>query len=462
MRSLITCAQASRAANYRSHHGQPTTPCSHHGQQTTPCTTPRTADHTMYHITVSRPPRVSHHGQPTTLSLAPGTADHPHPTPRTADHPVPHTMDNRPLLCLTSRTTDHSVSHTTDNRPLRCLTPRTVDHPVSHATDGRPFRASHYEQPITPCTTSRSATPPVYHTTDSRPPRVNNTDSRPPRVHTTDGQPTTSCSHHRQPTTPYFQGYGFNLHAERGKAGQYIGKVDDGSPSEAAGLKEGDRIVEVNGTNIGNENHQQVVGRIKAYSDEVNLLVVDAETDKHYKDEKIVVRGDLPEVLQLTSAQPRPSDEPAFHPDEVEVNNAHESDKEEEAVVASFHVQDRSDSDNHSHSSGEVEVQEHTREEEVDTQTREPEPEHEPEVEQNTRDEDEDDDEAIHISSLPPPDTNNIEDNEIEESPPYNPRMCHLRKWPDFSGYGFNLHADKEHGQFIGSIDPDSRQRLVV
>lgn len=143
-------------------------------------------------------------------------------------------------------------------------------------------------------------------------------------------------------------------------------------------------------------------------------------------------------------------------PDEVEVNNAHESDKEEEAVVASFHVQDRSDSDNHSHSSGEVEVQEHTREEEVDTQTREPEPEHEPEVEQNTRDEDEDDDEAIHISSLPPPDTNNIEDNEIEESPPYNPRMCHLRKWPDFSGYGFNLHADKEHGQFIGSIDPDS------
>lgn len=113
---------------------------------------------------------------------------------------------------------------------------------------------------------------------------------------------------------PDFQGYGFNLHAERGKAGQYIGKVDEGSPSEAAGLKEGDRIVEVNDTNIGNENHQQVVGRIKALGDEVNLLVVDSETDKYYKEQKHVVRGDIPEVLHLTSAQPRPSDEPAFHP----------------------------------------------------------------------------------------------------------------------------------------------------
>ncbi|WP_254461940.1 PDZ domain-containing protein, partial [Yersinia enterocolitica] len=77
---------------------------------------------------------------------------------------------------------------------------------------------------------------------------------------------------------PDFQGYGFNLHAERGKAGQFIGKVDDGSPAEAAGLKSGDRIVEINGVNIGNENHQQVVGRIKAGGDEVSILVVDTET----------------------------------------------------------------------------------------------------------------------------------------------------------------------------------------
>lgn len=106
-----------------------------------------------------------------------------------------------------------------------------------------------------------------------------------------------------------FNGYGFNLHAERGRAGQYIGKVDDDSPAQAAGLKEGDRIVEVNGVNIGNENHSQVVNRIKAGGETVSLLVVDNETDKYYKEEKIVVTGDRAEVLRLTTP-PRPGDEP--------------------------------------------------------------------------------------------------------------------------------------------------------
>ncbi|XP_046575954.1 Na(+)/H(+) exchange regulatory cofactor NHE-RF1-like isoform X6 [Haliotis rubra] len=98
---------------------------------------------------------------------------------------------------------------------------------------------------------------------------------------------------------PDFNGYGFNLHAEKGKAGQYIGKVDDGSPAQAAGLKDGDRIVEVNGVNIGNENHQQVVSRVKAGGEETRMLVVDNETDQHYKDERKVVRGDLPEVVVI-------------------------------------------------------------------------------------------------------------------------------------------------------------------
>lgn len=72
-----------------------------------------------------------------------------------------------------------------------------------------------------------------------------------------------------------FDGYGFNLHAEKGKPGQYIGKVDDGSPAELAGLRQGDRIIEVNAVNIGRETHKEVVQRIKAIANEVQLLVVD-------------------------------------------------------------------------------------------------------------------------------------------------------------------------------------------
>ena len=44
---------------------------------------------------------------------------------------------------------------------------------------------------------------------------------------------------------PDFDGYGFNLHAEKSRPGQFIGQVDELSPAEMSGLKEGDRIVEV-------------------------------------------------------------------------------------------------------------------------------------------------------------------------------------------------------------------------
>jgi len=60
-----------------------------------------------------------------------------------------------------------------------------------------------------------------------------------------------------------FSGYGFNLHAERGKAGQFIGQVDEGSPAAAAGLRDGDRIVEVNGVNVALDTHQQVSRQLK-------------------------------------------------------------------------------------------------------------------------------------------------------------------------------------------------------
>ena len=93
-----------------------------------------------------------------------------------------------------------------------------------------------------------------------------------------------------------FNGFGFNLHAEKGKAGQFIGKIDPGSPAEEAGLKEGDRIIEVNGTNISNENHGQVVQRIKAVPGETKMLVLDSTADDYYKSKKIVVRGDMSNV----------------------------------------------------------------------------------------------------------------------------------------------------------------------
>lgn len=53
-------------------------------------------------------------------------------------------------------------------------------------------------------------------------------------------------------------GYGFHLHGEKGKSGQFIRKVEPGSPAEASGLRAGDRVVAVNGVNVEKETHHQV------------------------------------------------------------------------------------------------------------------------------------------------------------------------------------------------------------
>ena len=95
---------------------------------------------------------------------------------------------------------------------------------------------------------------------------------------------------------PDFQGYGFNLHAEKGKPGQFIGKVDDGSPSDAGGLREGDRIVEVNGNSVSSESHGAVVQHIKSNPNETKLLVVDTDTDRYYQEKGVDINGGLPEV----------------------------------------------------------------------------------------------------------------------------------------------------------------------
>ncbi len=112
---------------------------------------------------------------------------------------------------------------------------------------------------------------------------------------------------------PDFQGYGFNLHAEKGKPGQFIGKVDDDSPSSDAGLREGDRICEVNGVSVLEENHAQVVTRIKAQPGTVSLLVIDQQGEEYYKARGIVVNHDMPNVIRGEtrdkSAPPAPTEQ---------------------------------------------------------------------------------------------------------------------------------------------------------
>ncbi|XP_063058717.1 Na(+)/H(+) exchange regulatory cofactor NHE-RF2-like [Engraulis encrasicolus] len=78
-------------------------------------------------------------------------------------------------------------------------------------------------------------------------------------------------------------GYGFNLHSDKKRQGQYIRCVDPDSPAEHAGLRPRDRLVEVNGMNIEHLTHAEVVAVIKRGGKETTLLVVDPETDELFK-----------------------------------------------------------------------------------------------------------------------------------------------------------------------------------
>ncbi|KAJ6660324.1 hypothetical protein lerEdw1_017747 [Lerista edwardsae] len=82
-------------------------------------------------------------------------------------------------------------------------------------------------------------------------------------------------------------GYGFNLHSDKTKPGQYVRAVDPDSPAESSGLLPQDRIIEVNGLCMEGKQHSDVVTAIRSGGDETKLLVVDSLTDEFFKKCKV-------------------------------------------------------------------------------------------------------------------------------------------------------------------------------
>lgn len=68
-------------------------------------------------------------------------------------------------------------------------------------------------------------------------------------------------------------GYGFELHRLSNKAGHFVGVVDPDSPAERGGLKKGDEIVEVQGTNVRTMAHGLVASEIAKHDQNLSLVV---------------------------------------------------------------------------------------------------------------------------------------------------------------------------------------------
>ncbi|XP_068607139.1 Na(+)/H(+) exchange regulatory cofactor NHE-RF2 [Brachionichthys hirsutus] len=93
-------------------------------------------------------------------------------------------------------------------------------------------------------------------------------------------------------------GYGFHLQ------GHLIRSVEPGSAAHLAGLRPGDRLVEVNGEKVGNQTHRQVVTRVCEYPHRTRLLVTDRDTDSALRGRGLACTEDL--AVERGTLSPRP------------------------------------------------------------------------------------------------------------------------------------------------------------
>lgn len=207
-------------------------------------------------------------------------------------------------------------------------------------------------------------------------------------------------------------GYGFHLHGEKGKSGQYIRKVEAGSPAESAGLRAGDRVVAVNGVNVEKETHHQVVQRIKEVENETRLLVVDHETYESLRSLHLTATEDMA-VLGAgplsSSSSPAPSPRPAAMPYVPSVPSSPTKKRENGSVPKQP-------------------VQKPTRRSPSKAAKKEA---------------------LAHIEA----EAQAL--RALVDTPDLAPRLCHMVR--SETGYGFNLHSDRSRpGQYIRSLDPAS------
>ncbi|XP_068574745.1 Na(+)/H(+) exchange regulatory cofactor NHE-RF2 [Cebidichthys violaceus] len=212
-------------------------------------------------------------------------------------------------------------------------------------------------------------------------------------------------------------GYGFHLHGEKGKSGQYIRKVETGSPAEAVGLRAGDRVVAVNGINVEKETHHQVVQRIKAVDNETRLLVVDHETHESLRSLRLTATEEMAVLVAEHPSSSSPPASPSPPPSSVPSSP---SKKRENGSVSKQPVTLSS------------QVQKPTRRSPSKAAKKEALAQAEAQAQQ------------AQSQSRPPVDPSELA-----------PRLCHLMR--SDTGYGFNLHSDRSRpGQYIRSLDPGS------
>nr|XP_001088569.2 Na(+)/H(+) exchange regulatory cofactor NHE-RF3 [Macaca mulatta]XP_005542184.1 PREDICTED: Na(+)/H(+) exchange regulatory cofactor NHE-RF3 [Macaca fascicularis]XP_015005775.1 Na(+)/H(+) exchange regulatory cofactor NHE-RF3 [Macaca mulatta]XP_015005786.1 Na(+)/H(+) exchange regulatory cofactor NHE-RF3 [Macaca mulatta]XP_028703132.1 Na(+)/H(+) exchange regulatory cofactor NHE-RF3 [Macaca mulatta]XP_028703135.1 Na(+)/H(+) exchange regulatory cofactor NHE-RF3 [Macaca mulatta] len=98
--------------------------------------------------------------------------------------------------------------------------------------------------------------------------------------------------------------YGFSLKTVQGKKGVYMTDITPQGVAMKAGVLADDHLIEVNGENVEDASHEEVVEKVKKSGSRVMFLLVDKETDKHHLEQKIQFKRETAS-FKLLPHQPR-------------------------------------------------------------------------------------------------------------------------------------------------------------
>ncbi|XP_030725110.1 Na(+)/H(+) exchange regulatory cofactor NHE-RF3 [Globicephala melas] len=98
--------------------------------------------------------------------------------------------------------------------------------------------------------------------------------------------------------------YGFSLKTVQGKKGVCMIDIKPQGVAMKAGVLADDHLIEVNGENVEEATHEEVVEKVKKSGSRVMFLLVDKETDKHHSEQKIKFKRETAS-LKLLPHHPR-------------------------------------------------------------------------------------------------------------------------------------------------------------
>ncbi|XP_043858323.1 Na(+)/H(+) exchange regulatory cofactor NHE-RF3 isoform X2 [Dromiciops gliroides] len=93
--------------------------------------------------------------------------------------------------------------------------------------------------------------------------------------------------------------YGFSLKTVQGEKGVYMTDLTPQGVASKAGVQSEDRLIEVNGENVENASHEEVVEKVKKSGSQITFLLIDKDMDKHYNDHKIKVKRETANLMLL-------------------------------------------------------------------------------------------------------------------------------------------------------------------